>query len=364
MKKILWLTADYFIDVDLPILPVLSRYYKIKWLIVLYRGTKIDYRQIIDKKCADCNIEYEFIYVKNRASNPMVVKEYWSVIKMMREVNADLNYFDISGLPYFYTFFYPFIDKGKSIVALHNVTTPRGAANYRIANIYNIFIRNMYKNFQVFSENQYKVLHSMNPDKKILNAPLALKDFGIPTVDPNKILTFLFFGLIRDYKKVDVLIKAAQNAYKETGVKFKVCIAGKCEFWEKYEKLIIYPELFELRIESIPNEDIPNLFNKAHYFVMPYQGIAQSGAMAVALRYNIPIIASDLDTFHEFMIDKETGFFMKVADEGSLTDIFINIIHSSKDDYALMKKKQKNFVDENLSTIKIANQYKTFFDTI
>lgn len=46
---------------------------------------------------------------------------------------------------------------------------------------------------------------------------------------------------------------------------------------------------------------------------MPYQDIAQSGAMTVALFYNIPILASELDTFKEFMTGENDGYFFQWA---------------------------------------------------
>ena len=208
------------------------------------------------------------------------------------------------------------------------------------------------------------ILKENYPSKNILYAPLALKDFGSSSKPKNDILTFLFFGYIREYKRVDVLIQAAQKVYETTKIKFKVCIAGSCSNWNLYNNLIHYPELFDLRIYNIPNEEIPDLFTSAHYFVMPYQGIAQSGAMSVALHYNIPIIASDLPAFHEFMIHNETGYFTKIEDIDRLANIMERIVTGQTLNYDILCKNEAQLTYKILSIKAITEKYKKYIDSI
>lgn len=363
-NSITWVTAEYFVDVDLPILPYLSHYYNITWLIIISKKSSIDYTKIINEKCRNTDIKYKFIYLKNRARSPKIIKDYYKLIKEIKHIGSKLTYYDFGGLPYYFTLFYPFINKKMSIIALHNVTTPKQASNQKISAIYNSYLRHVYKNFQVFSQSQQHILKTLHSNKNILYAPLALKDFGEPRTLPNKDITFLFFGFIRGYKRVDVLIDAAQTAYEETHVKFRVCIAGQCDNWDEYEKRIKYPELFDLQIRNIPNEEVADLFGKAHYFVMPYQDIAQSGAMTVGLRYNLPIIASELPAFKEFMIDNETGFFIKIANKEDLSEKMIYILKNHSQIYGRLKEKQKEFVNKALSIDYITDQYKKYLDSL
>ena len=60
-NSITWVTAEYFVDVDLPILPYLSHYYDITWLIIISKRSKIDYTKIINEKCQNTSIKYKFI---------------------------------------------------------------------------------------------------------------------------------------------------------------------------------------------------------------------------------------------------------------------------------------------------------------
>ena len=221
-----------------------------------------------------------------------------------------------------------------------------------------------FTNIQVFSLSQLSVLNGKYKNKNVLYAPLALKDFGESSLKPEDIITFLSFGIIKDYKRIDVLINAAQKAYEETRKTFLVKIYGNCTDWEKYQKIIKYDFLFNLKIESIPNENIPDLFMSSHYFVLPYQDIAQSGALTVALNYNLPVIVSELPAFKEFVADKETGFFMKTADAESLKEIIIHILENHATIYSSLKKNQQKFVEENLSLESIVEKYKKYINQL
>lgn len=179
-----------------------------------------------------------------------------------------------------------------------------------------------------------------------------------PRKKNDNIIRFLVFGNIVKYKRIDLLLKAA-NILHERGVKgFEIRIAGNCKEWnEQYAPIIKYPELFDLQIKRIPNEDVANLFADSDYFVMPYQDIAQSGAITVAFRYNLPVICSDIEQFKEFIIDGETGFTFKNKNEFNLADKMEWIIKNHSSIYDTIKYKQQLFVAKNLSIKTIVNKY-------
>jgi len=212
------------------------------------------------------------------------------------------------------------------------------------------------------------LLRSLKKDANILYAPLCLKDYGNPIVKkPEAPITFLFFGNIVDYKRVDLLLQATR-IMNDKGIKgFKVQISGYCrpEIWkEKYEPMLKGLDNVATDIRRIPNEDIPNLFENSHYFVMPYQDIAQSGAMTVALRYNIPIIASELDTFKEFMDGKEDGYFFESGSPERLAEAMTKAIQEHGIRYQSMRENQANKVKEKLSHVAIIARYKEYIDAL
>ena len=141
-------------------------------------------------------------------------------------------------------------------------------------------------------------------------------------------------------------------------------IAGKCETWEQYEARIRYPELFELRIYRVENEDIPDLFEEADYFVAPYQDIAQSGSSVVAVNYGIPLIASKLPAFEEYVENGRTGWLIDPANVVSLERVMEEIITSDNAGYEqlvnnLAKKRQELFAKDT-----IIKKYQELIDVV
>ena len=231
--------------------------------------------------------------------------------------------------------------------------------------MYNSLAIRAFQYYQTFSDDQYQLLKSLIPNKRVFYAPFILKDYGSAKIKrTDNRLTFLNFGNIRPYKRIDVLIEAAQRVYENTKVSMRVIIAGKCEDWESYAKLIRYPELFDLRIRRIDNNDIPDLFAEADYFVAPYQDIAQSGSSVVAVNYGIPLIASRLPAFEEYVEDKVTGRLIEPANVDSLETVIRDIVESNNAGYDEMVDHLIHKREELFSTESVVKRYREFIDGI
>ena len=361
--RICWITSSFLLDVDIPIVPRLQEKYDINWIILTTQGNlEGDVRMIEATGCRN----YRMMESRGIFIHP---KQFFTAKKLVSEIrkgNYDLYYFDYLGMPYFMPLVCHYLPKEKCVIAAHNVKTPKGARYYWLAKPYMEYVIRRFSNFQVFSQNQLDLLRSLKKEARILYAPLCLKDYGEPTIKKaDKPITFLFFGNIVEYKRVDLLLRAV-HILKEKGVTdFKVKISGYCrpEKWDgTYCELCKGLDNVELDIRRIPNEVIPDLFESSHFFVMPYQDIAQSGAMTVALRYNIPIIASELDTFKEFMNGNEDGYFFEPGNAESLAETMQMAMEEYNDRYDAMQKCQAEIVKNNLSTEAILTKYKEYFD--
>jgi glycosyltransferase involved in cell wall biosynthesis len=254
------------------------------------------------------------------------------------------------------------LNKRNVVVATHNVTTPKGARLEHLARLNMFFLLRRFRNFHTFSFNQKKSLESKVTGKKVLLAPLALKDYGpLPSDIKESKINFLSFGHVRNYKRIDLLILAAQKAYEETGILFKVTIAGSCNEWPKYQQFIQYPELFDLRIGFINDDEIPLLIAKCNYLVLPYQDLAQSGAITVAFNYNIPVICSDIPQFKEVVSDGVNGYLFKSESVEDLKMVFMKCLNLSLTDYQYICKSTKQYVFENYAIESIGKRYIEFF---
>jgi glycosyltransferase involved in cell wall biosynthesis len=364
VHRISWITADYFIDVDLPIISRLADEYDICWIIVLQKSVKLDYEKLINERIGNKDINIRIVRTAHRSRDPLLAVDYYKILKLAMRNRPDIFYVDIVGMPYFIPLAKFLLPTRKTVCAVHNVSTPLGASKQWLTKFYTRFIIKSFRNIHVFSESQKAELEEYSKNKNILLAPLALKSFGKSNLNPDGIITFLNFGIIREYKRVDVLIKAANEVYEETGLVFKIKICGACSNWEKYSELIKYPFLFDLKIETIPNDEIPDMFATSHYYVLPYQDVAQSGALAVGLNYNLPVIVSDLPAFKEFVQDRETGFVMEIANVNSLKSIMVYILRNHDEIYPGLKKNQKRFVEKRLSLDFIASEYIKYINGI
>lgn len=119
----------------------------------------------------------------------------------------------------------------------------------------------------------------------------------------------LFFGLVREYKGLDLLIKALPLI--KTSQKFKIVIAG--EFYEdekKYLKLIKEHNLEDqIIIENkyISNEDVPKYFCASDAVVLPYRTATQSGVVPVAIHFNKHVIVTKVGGLAQLIIDHNIG---------------------------------------------------------
>ena len=125
----------------------------------------------------------------------------------------------------------------------------------------------------------------------------------------------LFFGFIRAYKGLDLLLKAmAQPAVREMGI--KLIIAG--EFYEEaapYEQLIK-----ELRLEGsvvratdfIPNERVVDYFCAADLVVQPYKHATQSGVSQIAYHFNKPMLVTNVGGLAELIPDGKVGYVTEI----------------------------------------------------
>jgi len=140
----------------------------------------------------------------------------------------------------------------------------------------------------------------------------------------------LFFGLIRDYKGLDLLIDALADK-KLTNFKLKLLVAG--EFYSNEAQ--IRNQVRELNLEDriifydqyIPNEEVANYFNAADMVVQPYKSATQSGVTQIAFHFHKPMLVTDVGGLAEIVPHGKAGYVCKPEPAiiaGSIEDFFRN----------------------------------------
>lgn len=362
-KSIAWITPRCFVETDIYAIELLSLEFKIDWYII-EPCVCDEYSQKIESfSKKGVRVNYVYLPAKNRSIKTL--KCYYRLLKTIKTSNYDLVYNAIFGMPYYMPLEALLLPKDKVVIALHNVTTPKGAkASSFISKAYTNFVAHAFRNYHTFSLSQCNILKSIAKGANVFHIPFVLKDYGKSEKVPSDVITFLFFGQILDYKRLDVLIQAAEQTYAQTNKSFKVKIAGSCKEWSKYEALIKNKNLYDVCIRRIANEEIPDLFSSSHYFVMPYQDIAQSGAVIVAINYNLPVIASALPAFKEYIIDNVNGRLMTPACLPELTQIMVDIVNNHKNEYTKLKTGMKNTKSGKFSEDYIRNRYSQEFNNL
>jgi glycosyltransferase involved in cell wall biosynthesis len=364
MKKIVWITSDFFIDVDIHVLTFLKEKYEIVWLIPFSKKRTTTYNlDDINNFCLENKIEYQVYDLKYRYRNLKIIGIYYQIIKEIKKQNPDIIYLNFAGLVYFIPLLHLLIKNVTKIIAIHDVISHVGA-NSLFMKIHRIFIFKYINNFHVYSKTQLECFKKKYKHKNVFYAPLFMKNFGNSfSIPPKDLIHFLFFGLIRHNKGLEYLIEAANNLAKKYEKLFKITIAGNTDNWDFYEKLIDNKNVFDLKIGVIDNKEIPELFCTSHYLVLPYRDITQSGPLLISYNYNIPVIASNLDGFKEYIQDKHNGFLFETENSLALLQVMENIILSKNTGYKEIKDNLTHYVKNNISVEFIIEQYKTIFDS-
>lgn len=362
MKTICWVTSSYLLQVDLPILHKISDTYSIKWIV--YANENSDKGKFAKQYANKHGISIEFFQLHTHGYFPFSFFEYRKHLKYMGRLRCDLYYFNIIAFPYMFFSIKKYIPHEKVIMAMHHGKIHNGM---RLKHIYKHYLSYLCKQdfyFQYFSKTQADCF--VGNQKRRFIIPLALNDFGTSTKQPPKdYVQFLSFGHIIETKNIELLIKAACLLKERCKIPFKVKIVGHCRTWNTtYQSLIKYPEVFDLCIRSIPDEDIPDLFSSSHYLILPYKSVTQSGPLRIAYGYNLPVITSDLDGFKESVIDGVTGLMFKSEDINSLFCLMRECIEKHPEIYSQLKHKQKIYVDKNLLVDAIVEKYINMFNHV
>lgn len=357
-KKILWFTADFFIDVDRQLVPYLRKNseFEIRWVVVQSAtGAKIPLHD-----------DYEVWNLHYRAKDPRTFFELKKYFQNAGLAQYDLVYSDALGF-YYYPALLHCIGKTPLIHAAHNVNPyPVWPWDLKLQVKY-IFQNGKY--FQMFSKHTARWFKEHYPKKSFFYAPMVVKDFGKVQTDNYKVdekkVNLLFFGNVVANKRLDLLIDAVKELPKELQDKVHLNICGNCRMnKEAFLQQIGDCKSISTYFKRISDEEIPELFTKHQFFMLPYQDVAQSGPHMIAYNYDLPVIASDIAGFAERVEDGKNGYLFHVNNKQALIDAITKAVTMGKDNYMNMKSQLKNFVESHYSLQAVSKMYIEYFNSL
>lgn len=124
----------------------------------------------------------------------------------------------------------------------------------------------------------------------------------------------LFFGFIREYKGLDLLLEAINdNFFKENNI--KLIIAGEFYCDDKpYLNLIEKFNLSDrviLKTDFIPDNEVVNYFCAADMVVQPYKHATQSGVTQIAYHFEKPMLVTNVGGLPELVPNGKAGYVVE-----------------------------------------------------
>lgn len=268
-----------------------------------------------------------------------LLKYFWYLAQLTwlpRQRKADVVHFQFFRRSKFESLMFPVL-RALGIKLVHTVHNVVPHENSKI----DYWLRN-----QVYQSSHVLIAHSQRTKEKLLDAfdldpnkievvPMGTSDHYLPkemiekqvakaTLNiPADQKVLLFFGYIRDYKGVDILL----NAFEQVAQQLEdvtLIIAGLPhteELAAKYDA-ILGNMTAQNRVIYVPQfidiEDVPTYFGAADAIALPYKAIDQSAVIHVAHSFGRPVIASSVGDFIEFVEEGKTGYLAQPNDPNSL----------------------------------------------
>ena len=200
------------------------------------------------------------------------------------------------------------------------------------------FITSVCDGFVVMSRTVEAEIKAFSGTKPVIFAPHPIYDnYGEPMdkSEARKLLGLpesapivLFFGFIRDYKGLDLLLEAMGDQRLKS-LAPKLVIAGECyEDWGRYEQIIAAQNIenqIVAHLDFIPSEKIRAYFSAADMVVQPYKTATQSGISQIAFHFEKPMLVTNVGGLGEIVRDGISGYVIepKPAEiAGAMADFF------------------------------------------
>jgi D-inositol-3-phosphate glycosyltransferase len=301
------------------------------------------------RKMLRVSIYYARLICYAATSKPRIFHVLW---------NNKFEFFDRTLLMLYYRIL------GKKIVlTAHNVNADRRDSRDSLLN--RITLRIQYRlSHQIFVHTE-KMKSELIEQFGVRGASITVIPFGINNAVPNTSLTpseakrllelcedqraILFFGRITPYKGLEYLIAAFRQAVSSCK-NYRLIIAGRPDRCEQYWSAIrqdideeVRTGQILLRADFIPDEEAEVYFKAADVLVLPYKDIYQSGVLFTGYNFGLPVIAADVGSLRDEIVERKTGFVFKPEDPADLARVIER--YFSSDLYADLGNRRREISD-------------------
>ena len=174
----------------------------------------------------------------------------------------------------------------------------------------------------------------------------------------------LFFGLIREYKGLDLLIEAFGLLDKS----YRLIVAGEpYGSFEKYQKLIDASpnkENILLNTNYIEDSQVSKYFSSSDVCVLPYRSATQSGISSISYHFEVPMITTDVGGLRETIGERGTGVIIDNGEPATIARAIVDYFSPEnagmREEMVLNIRREK----ERLSWGTFCNKLEDFYKTL
>lgn len=231
------------------------------------------------------------------------------------------------------TLYYKLVGK-RIVLTLHNVNAGRRDAEDTFLN--RLTLRIQYRLADHIFVHTEKMKLELMEEFGVQGARVTVIPFGINNAVPNTTLTpieakqrlgirddektILFFGNIAPYKGLEYLVEAFQRILAQRD-DYRLIIAGRpknCEaYWSAMREAIredVQRGRVLLRDDYIPDDETEVYFKAADVLALPYRHIYQSGVLFLGYSFGLPVLAADVGSLKDEIVEGKTGFVFRPED--------------------------------------------------
>lgn len=244
--------------------------------------------------------------------------------------NNKFEFFDRTVLMLYYKLF-----GKKTVLTAHNVNAGKRDGTDTLLN--RLALRVQYQLADHIFVHTEKMKQELMREFGILDRRITVIPFGINNAVPNTGLTcaeakrrlgigttektILFFGRITPYKGLEYLLAAFRHIFVQHS-DYRLIIAGRPDSCDKYWGTV-REELHQgvnsgrvlVRADFIPDDEVEVYFKAADALVLPYREIYQSGVLFLAYSFGLPVLAADVGSLKDDILEDETGFVFRAEDD-------------------------------------------------
>lgn len=253
--------------------------------------------------------------------NPLT---WFTTLKKIQKISPDLvilPWWVIYWAPMYFIFLSVFRALNiKTLLLCHNIYEHE---DHYLKRVVTMMVFKLADYYLVHSSSEKNKLLPLIGEKKFIQHLHPLYKFSAKNIDESGLteeegrINLLFFGFVRKYKGLDILLEAMHLLNND---KIHLKIVG--EFWAKKEEYLNYIEHNHIKnIEIIDgyiaDDDIEKFFLETDVVVLPYRSATGSGVIATSYGYGKPVLVTNVGGLVDAVVHKKTGYIVE-ADPTSI----------------------------------------------